>query len=412
MSNTDFEVNVIGLGYIGLPTALLVADSGIRVFGYDIDETKLQCLKKGETYFEEPGLDNLLSSVSHKKTFLPVNKLSKANVHIIAVPTPTSVGKADLTYVMSALVMVKTVAKKGDLIILESTVGPKDCIDEIIPEIKSWEEDCLFALCTERAIPGNTLNEMVHNDRVVGGYTKEASDIAVELYSNFVQGEVFVTDPTTAAVCKVMENTYRAVNIALANEFAKLATDYNFNVWEAVELTNKHPRVNIHQPGPGVGGHCIPIDPYFLIKGTDKSSLIKQGMRVNEGMPKYVVDKLDLLVEKHNLNNVTVGVLGYAYKKNVDDARDTPAEQIVSLLKDKYEVLVSDPYVRAENVISDTETVISKSQALILVTDHNEYQQIDFSRFPNVSFIIDTRNHLIDSKTLGDIVLYTLGKDI
>lgn len=407
----DKSVSIIGLGYIGLPTALLLADAGVVVTGYDVDATKIATLRSGKLFFEEPGLSELFASVQKKDTFTATESLATADIYVIAVPTPTKVGTADLTYVMQALQSIEKVAKDGDLVIVESTIGPRDCVDHIIPTIEQWSARCHFAHCTERAIPGSTLHEMVNNDRVVGGVDEESTAIAVELYKTFVKGEIFTTDPTTAAVCKVMENTYRAVNIALANEFAKLAPSYNFNVWEAINLTNKHPRVNVHTPGPGVGGHCIPIDPYFFLDGTDNSALIKQSLAVNEAMPAYIKNALDTLVQKHSLIKPTVGILGYAYKKNVDDARETPAQHLKELLKDDYEVLMTDPYVERPDIV-DLDKALQQAEVLILITDHDVFKDIDFREYPSLKFLIDTRNLFAGHANLGDLVVYTLGKDI
>ncbi|MEZ5975020.1 MAG: nucleotide sugar dehydrogenase [Planctomycetota bacterium] len=388
----DRTVSVVGLGYIGLPTALLLADAGVSVAGFDLDEEKCAALQDDQLYFEEPGLPELFASVRAKGTFR-AGALQAADVYLVAVPTPTHAGKADLRYVLSALESIQPLAKTGDLIIIESTIGPRDCAETLIPTIEAWPAQVHFAHCTERAIPGSTLHEMVHNDRIVGGHGPEATRIATELYARFVRGRIFPTDPTTAAVCKVMENTYRAVNIALANEFAQLAETYEFDIWEAIELTNKHPRVQVHSPGPGVGGHCIPIDPYFFLDGTERSALIQRSLAINESMPQYVASEVRTLIAEHSIEKPVICLLGYAYKKNVDDARETPAAQLAENLASCGPILLSDPHVKRPG-IHDTDNALCQANVVVLVTDHDAYRGLDFAKYPNVRLIYDTRNAL------------------
>ncbi|MFZ1721298.1 MAG: nucleotide sugar dehydrogenase, partial [Microgenomates group bacterium] len=362
-------VSVLGLGYIGLPTALLLANAGVKVRGFDIDSTKIEKLEKGELYFDEKGLPQLFKLVRGKKLFTASNQLHESDCYIIAVPTPQKKGTADLKYVLKALATIEQVFKPGSLIIIESTVAPRDCADALIPIISKWNKAFLFSHCPERAIPGNTLHEMQHNDRIIGGVDKKSNDATIKLYSKFVTGELFRTDPTTAAACKVMENTYRAVNIALANEFSQIAQNLKFNVWEAIELANKHPRVNIHSPGPGVGGHCIPIDPWFFIDPTKKSnSLIEKSLEINSEMAKIVVTNVTELLKKHSILKPKIGLLGYSYKKNVDDTRETPTKKLYELLSQKYQVQISDEYVRNQE-FTDLETILKNSNVIILSTD-------------------------------------------
>jgi len=404
-------VSIVGLGYIGLPTALLLAREGVTVFGFDVDEKKVNSLKNGTLFFNEEGLSDLFEEVKVKKTFFPTRTLEPSDVFILAVPTPVTGGVSDLSYVFAALDTVKELVKDGDLIILESTVGPRDCVDRVYPIIDSWSVQCKFAHCTERAIPGNTLYEMINNDRIVGGRDEVATKESIELYSTFVRGELFPTDPTTAAVCKVMENTYRAVNIALANEFAKLAPVHGYDVWKVIELVNKHPRVNVHNPGPGVGGHCIPIDPYFFLDNSEKSTLIKTALQVNEGMPHYVYNEAVRLIQEHKVLNPTVCILGYAYKKNVDDVRETPAKEVAELFRNDYPVVITDPFAQSSEFLP-IDDALRQANIVILLTDHDTYKQVDFSQYSNVKFILDTRACLSESDTkLGEIKLFTLGRN-
>ncbi len=403
------SVTVLGLGYIGLPTALLIANSGVSVTGFDIDVNKIKSLKKGKLFFEENGLKELFKSVTSKKTFQASTELVSSDVYIIAVPTPQKKGSAELKYVMSALKMIEKVFNPGSLIIVESTIAPRDCVDTIIPEIKKWKKLFYFAHCPERAIPGNTLYEMVHNDRIVGGIDEKSNKLTQQIYAQFVQGNIYTTDPTTAAACKVMENTYRATNIALANEFAKIAQDLDFNVWEAITLANKHPRVNIHYPGPGVGGHCIPIDPWFFVDSKNGNGVIETSLKTNEDVSKFIVAEIKKLSKRHELKDPKVGLLGYAYKKNVDDPRETPTQKLYDLLSKKYAVLISDPYIKNDN-FKNLHDILKNCEIIIVSTDHDVYKAINFRKYRNIKFIYDTRNLFDNSITKKtNIKLYKLG---
>lgn len=402
------KICVIGLGYIGLPTALLMSKAGFEVVGFDTDIKKVNNLIQGKLYFNEPGLPKLFRQASKKKISF-TNKIENADAYVIAVPTPQSEGYADLKYVFSALESIRSVFSEGNLIIVESTIGPRDCVEKIIPKIRKWNKKFYFSHCPERAIPGKTLNEMVQNERIIGGIDKKSQAITEKIYQKFVTSNIHLTDPTTAAACKVMENTYRAVNIALANEFAILANRIGFNVWDAIELANKHPRVNIHQPGPGVGGHCIPIDPWFFVS-EGRAILTKTSLELNESMKNYVSQKFITLARKHHLTKKSkVAILGYAYKKNIDDARETPAQGIINLLSKHFRLLITDEYILEKDFVS-LDQALGQSQAIILLTDHDQYKAIDFKTYPNIEFVLDTRNVLNLNKNFKDsaIVLYKL----
>ena len=405
----DNQICVLGLGYIGLPTSLLLANTGARVTGFDVDTCKLEKLKEGELYFVEKDLNTLFQEVHKKGTFHVSSEVTPSNVFIIAVPTPVSKGVADLTYIMSALDLIKPCFKKDNLIIIESTVGPRDCVDILIPYIQKWNIDFKFAHCTERAIPGNTLHEMVHNSRIVGGIDAQSSEMAKDVYSLFTKGEIHITDPTTAAACKVMENTYRSVNIALANEFASLSEDLGFNVWEAIGFANKHPRVNIHEPGPGVGGHCIPIDPYFFVTDNNRKGLISTGLKINENMPKVVAQAINTLVANHALINPKIVILGYAYKKNVDDSRETPSQRVRDLLADEYDVAISDTHIDNPD-FSEQDEALKNADIVLLLTGHDTYKDINFAEYQNIVFVYDTRNFFTQEQFKGaNARLYKLG---
>lgn len=408
------KITVLGLGYIGLPTALLLANAGFTVNGFDIDNKRMKTLIKGDLPFEEHGLQKLFESIKVKNNFKPTEEIEPADVFIIAVPTPQTVkNTADLSYIFSALESIKTVFKDGDLIILESTVGSLDCDEKIIPRINKIGKKFLFAHVPERAIPGNTLLEMVYNTRVIGCLSKEEAEITRKIYSSFIKGKFILTTPKMAAVSKIMENTYRDINIALANEFAKIADELDFNVWKAIEIANHHPRVNIHLPGPGVGGHCIPIDPRFFIGESTQTKIIPLARDINDGMADYICSKLENLFKKNNIKSPKIGILGYAYKKNVSDFRQSPTERFIKFFEGKYEMIINDPFVTASSrKMSSFEEVLKKSEVIILVTDHQIYQKISFSKYPRIKFVFDSRN-LFNSDNFkeSNAKLYKLGGD-
>ncbi len=319
------KVCVIGLGYIGLPTALLLSQKN-EVIGVDLKKDTVEKINNKILPFEEPGLENLLKNSTIVASITP--KL--ADAFIICVPTPfdKEVRMADLRYVKSAAESIVPYLRKGNIVIVESTVSPGACTKVVVPILEKSglkvKRDFFLSHCPERAIPGNTLNEMINNDRIIGGIDEKSTDITRELYSTFVKGNLFTTDITTAEFVKLMENTYRDINIALANEFAIIAEDVGINVWEAINLANRHPRVNILKPGPGVGGHCIAVDPWFLTENSTKCKIINVAREINDCMPSYVLSKVKEVVGKIESPKITV--FGVAYKGNVDDARNACIE--------------------------------------------------------------------------------------
>ena len=402
------KICVVGLGYIGLPTALLFAKAGHDVVGLDVDGFKISSLNNKTLYFEEEGLSELFEPLYDNGAIAFTTETPKADVYIIAVPTPTDRGKADLKYVLAALETIRPRLTADSVVILESTVGPRDCVDIIWPLLRSYKKTNKFALCTERAIPGSTLVEMVENDRVIGADDDQTGKQVVELYGSFVKGQICQTGLTTAAVCKVMENTYRSVNIALANECAKLSAELDFNVWEAIDLANQHPRVNIHSPGPGVGGHCIPVDPYFLVSKNKTNSIIGRSLQVNESMPEYVSEQISSLVSGRHSNVKTICLLGCSYKKNVDDMRESPTFVVKKFLETAgFLVVLSDPFVAGKE-IETTKSGLQRSDAVAVIVDHDQYRNIDFSEYENIDFVYDTRN-CVSSEQKKQTVVYSLG---
>lgn len=392
---------VLGMGYIGLPTALLFANNGIEVVGVDVNEKVVSTLHQGKMHFEENGFQELLDSAMEKESFRASTKVEESDVFLVAVPTPfdTEFRMADLKYVISACEMVVPHLKKGNLVIIESTIPPKTCekrVRKILEQsgLKA-SQDFYISHCPERAIPGNTLHEMVNNDRVIGGLDEKATELTRDLYSSFVKGNLYLTTSTTAEMIKLMENTYRDVNIALANELSMLAEDYDINIWEAIEIANKHPRVNIHKPGPGVGGHCIAIDPWFLTENANNSSLITLARNINDSMPIHVLKKVKEIV--NGIENPVITVFGVAYKGDIADTRATPALKFIKLAeKEGFTIKIYDPFVKEfEYPILSLEEAVEGSDCIVVLTDHSEFREMNLKKLSeNISFlnIIDTRN--------------------
>lgn len=372
------KIAVIGLGYMGIPTATLLATNGYEVLGVDINAIRVKQINEGTCPFEENGLAELLTQAREQGTLEATTMCVPADVFIIAVPTPEKGHKADLSYVKNATESIAKVLKDGNLVILESTVSPNTCKTLLKDILDAAGKSYLLAHCPERAIPGNTMYEIVHNDRIIGGLTAEASEKTKAIYSSFVKGEIFITDITTAECCKLMENTYRDINIAYANTIMKLSQELGFDPYEAINLANRHPRVKIMQPGPGVGGHCIPIDPWFLTENTRNNELIVTARNVNDSMPAFWVERLDEKVAKLDLKKAKIGILGVAYKPNVDDARETPAEHIIVLLQKKgYQVKATDPYVKHfSHDLLTLEEVKGWADILMVVTAHDAYKEV------------------------------------
>jgi len=398
------KICVLGLGYIGLPTALLLATHGYKVVGVDVNKKVVDMLNQGEAPFNEQGLDELLKDA--KNNFVAQTEVEDADVFLIAVPTPLekSIRVADLRYVRSAAEMIYPHLKRGNLVILESTVPPGTSEKLVIPILeKSGLKvgEFYFAHCPERAIPGRTIYEMIHNDRVIGGFDSKSAELAKEIYSSFVKGNIYLTDIKTAEFVKLIENTYRDVNIALANEFAQIAEECGINIWEAIELANKHPRVNILKPGPGVGGHCIAIDPWFLTENSTKCRMILLAREINDSMPNYVLQIVRSLLK--GVRDPVITVFGVAYKGNVDDTRETPALKFIRLAENEgYEVRCYDPHVKEfEYEILDLDEAVRGSDCIVIIADHNIFKDIDPQKIAKLmrnKNIVDTRNLLDHEK--------------
>ena len=414
------KICVLGLGYIGLPTASIFATHGFDVLGVDVAPLVVSTISGGNVHIEEPGLKTIVQAATNSGNLKASLEPEPADAFIIAVPTPfTRERTADLTHVEAAARSIVGLLKRGNLVILESTVPPGTTTNLLGPILAesglTLGDDLYLTYCPERVLPGRILKELIGNDRLVGGINRRSAEIAAGLYGSFVEGEIFLTDATTAEMAKIIENTYRDVNIALANEVAVLSEKLGINAWEVIELANRHPRVNLHSPGPGVGGHCIPVDPWFIVERfPDHARLIKMSRMINEAMPEYIVKLIGEATAKIAEPKVTL--LGMAYKGNVDDTRESPAQTIVSLLRESgYAVNVYDPHVKRSTIeLSDLERAFSNSDCVVLVTDHDEFRYLDPSelgKLMRTRIAIDTRNCLnTENWQKAGFTVHLLGK--
>lgn len=395
------KICVLGLGYIGFPTALLLAKAGHEVIGVDINAKVIETLNSGIPHIIEPGIDQLFAEA--RNNFSAQKNVIEADILLIAVPTPLEVSLriSDLSYIRSAATMIAPHLKKGNLVVLESTVPPRASERVIIPILEKSglkAGEFLFAHCPERAIPGNTLHEMVHNDRIIGGINPESINKTVDIYSSFVQGKLITTDLKTAEFVKLVENTYRDVNIALANELSQIAEDYGINIWDVIECANKHPRVNILKPGPGVGGHCIAVDPWFLTENSIKTGMVQLAREINDTMPNYVIQLVRALISSEVEPVITI--FGVSYKGNINDWRETPALKVIQLaINEGYQVMCYDPFVQDfPYTVHTMDMALKNSDCIVLISDHDQFRDIDPL---NISMrnknILDTRN-ILDHK--------------
>ncbi|MBD8590415.1 nucleotide sugar dehydrogenase [Peribacillus simplex] len=399
----------VGLGYIGLPTSIMFAKHGVDVVGVDISPRVIDSLNSGKIHIEEPGLQEALNEVVEKGLFRAALQPEKSDVFIVAVPTPNhddEYKSCDLSYVLSAVKNVIPYLEKGNVLIVESTIAPRSMDDEVKPLVEQSGfkvgEDIYLVHCPERVLPGQILHELIHNNRIVGGITPNCTEAGAKVYSTFVQGEIIKTNAKTAEMSKLMENTFRDVNIALANELAKVCNNLEINALDVIQMANKHPRVNLHTPGPGVGGHCLAVDPYFIVaKEPETAQLINLARNINTSMPEYVVENVNTLME--NVQGKVVTVFGLTYKGNVDDVRESPAMEILEILKnqDKYEVRAFDPHVEKEWVISNLEEAVNDSDLVLILSDHSEFKNLDWNQFTGMATkrILDTKN-VVENRSL------------
>jgi len=400
------KICVIGLGYIGLPTACILSSKGFKVVGVDVNQRLVDDLNQGKIDAPEPGLADLVNSAIKSGNFIAKMSPEKADALMICVPTPlTDDHKADLTYVKNATESILPHLRKGNLVILESTVPPgttKEILKPILEKsgLKIGNE-LYLAYCPERVLPGNILKELVENDRIIGGINSKSAESARKIYQSFVKGKIYLTDTTTAEMVKLVENSFRDVNIAFANELSRICDKFNLNVWKVIELANRHPRVNILRPGPGVGGHCIAIDPFFIVeKAPEEAKLIKTARSVNDSMPDYVVKKVEVTLKKVKIDNPIIACLGITYKAGIDDIRESPALKIVRKLKEKrYIVRVCDPYVNdfTEFPLFSLKEAVKGADCVVLLVDHKEFKELNpqnLLKKMRGNLIIDTRGVL------------------
>lgn len=397
------KICVLGLGYIGLPTASILATHGFKVIGVDVNETVINMLGKGKPHIKEPGLKTIVEAAIKSGNLTPTTKPEEADVFIIAVPTPLTEDKrADMGFVRAATESIVPYLRKGNLVILESTSPPGTTKELIVPILTESGlkigEEVYVAHCPERVLPGRILKEIIENDRIIGGINRESAEKAKELYSTFVEGEIHLTDATTAEMVKLMENTYRDVNIALANELTSICERLGIGAWEVVELANKHPRVNLHRPGPGVGGHCLPVDPWFIVeKFPEEAKLIRLSREINDAQPQHVLAAIEKAIQ--GLKEPKVTILGVSYKGNVDDTRGSPSLELLHLLeRGGYTVAVHDPHVNSfETELSTLKEAFRRSDCAVIMADHDEFTYLDpneLGKLMRTKQIIDTRNFL------------------
>lgn len=400
-----YDICVVGLGYIGLPTALLFAKSGKRVLGYDVMADTVEAVRKGEKGKNEPALNELLRECINNGSLTADTNPGYADLYIIAVPTPFKNEKQpDMSYVEAAFNAILPFVTEGCSIVLESTspVGStmKYICEPLTEKGFSPGKDVYVAYSPERVLPGNIIYELIHNNRILGGVSEESCRIIKDYYKLFVEGDIELTDANTAEMCKLTENAYRDVNIAFANEMSKMCQEAEINAWEVQRLCNKHPRVNILSPGPGVGGHCIAVDPWFLVsRFPNQTHMISTGRMINDSMPGFAVEQISRVLGN---NKSKVSILGITYKPDVDDVRESPVLIIAKLLKQKgYEVSIHDPLVakgRFSN--TDMEECLRDSDMLLLGVNHKAFRNLDLNSICSLmrsKILFDTRN-FIDRK--------------
>jgi len=409
-------VAVVGLGYIGLPTAAILASNGLQVIGVDVNRSNIEAINRGVVPFVEPDLAVHVAGAVSQGNLRAQLEMPEADAFIIAVPTPFKADKsADLSYVEAAARAIAPKLLGGELVVLESTSPPgatqhlADYLVGLRPDLRADDvenaagEGLLHvAHCPERVLPGRIMIELVTNDRIVGGVTRRAAEMAKELYSVFCQGEIFLTDATTAEMAKLVENSYRDVNIAFANELSVISDKLGIDVWELISLANHHPRVNILQPGPGVGGHCIAVDPWFVVAAApEEARLIRQARLTNDSKPDWVVSKVEAAAATLDRSPV-IAALGLAFKANIDDLRESPAVSIVGRLADtlpEATVLVAEPHVsvlppllgnREKIQLVDVDLAILQADIVLVLVDHEVFKSIPQTLLEEKA-VIDTR---------------------
>ena len=401
----------MGQGYIGLPTAALFTRSHCEVVGVDINEKIIENLNKGIIHIEEPGITDIIKNAIKLKVYKASLTPEKADAFIITVPTPyiSENYSCDLSYVITACETIIPYLEKGNTVIIESTIAPMSTDETIKPIFEkagfTIGKDLYLAHCPERVLPGKIIHELVHNDRIIGGVTPECAVKASEVYGQFVEGNLMLTEAKTAELSKCMENTFRDVNIALANELAKICAEIGVNALDVIKLANKHPRVNLHSPGPGVGGHCLAIDPYFIYaKAPETAKIIKLARDTNNSMPDFVCENVKKIIPKGK-----IAVFGVSYKGNTGDDRESPAYEIIAKLSTNYEIAIHDPHIENPDFVSFAKAV-ENADLILILCDHNEFKHLDYnfiSKNMANPVIFDTKN--IIKKVPNKIKLFNYG---
>lgn len=401
---TSPTISVIGLGYIGLPTAAMFASRRVKVIGVDVNAQTVETINRGEIHIVEPDLDIAVHSAVTEGFLRATTRPEPADAFLIAVPTPFQGGDhtPDLSYIQSAARAIAPVLSSGNLVVLESTspVGATEQLaawlaearpDLTFPQAAGENSDIRVAHCPERVLPGKVMQELIHNDRVIGGMTRKCSDAAVALYKIFVDGECVITNARTAEMAKLTENSFRDVNIAFANELSIICDKLEIDVWELIRLANRHPRVNILQPGPGVGGHCIAVDPWFIVSKTpEEARLIRTAREVNDAKPHWVLDKVKKAVRRHLEANpsqieadVKIACYGLAFKPDIDDVRESPAVEIVANIGSYHSgaLYVVEPNIDMLPQVIDRAQLVheeearSMAQVHVMLVDHREFKE-------------------------------------
>lgn len=411
------QITVVGLGYIGLPTAVAFALNGLSVYGVEIEQHKLALIEQGKSPITEPQLEEALQQVVACGLLRVGSHMQPSDVFIITVPTPfdTQKQQPDLSYVQAAVAAIAPVLKRGDLVVLESTspVGTTERVAQWLAKLRPDlrfpschpQADIYLAYCPERVLPGKIMYEIIHNDRVIGGLSPQSTQQAVDLYQIFAKGECVATDARTAEMCKLVENSFRDVNIAFANELSMLCDVLDIDVWKLIELANRHPRVNILQPGAGVGGHCIAVDPWFIItQQPEHTALMRAAREVNETKPNWVVEKVkaafaDCVVDQNRSpSSIKIACLGLAFKADVADLRQSPALQITQQLATWHqgELLVVEPYIRSlpsslpETVrLIPLDVALREADIMVLLVDHSIFKTVQPEQLPQ--YWVDTK---------------------